>query len=272
MCRYSDYGWDFLAAEELSEAQRTALAERLQVDLTKLPPALNRTVGDFERLRLAADCFEVRGLDDSSLAKLALLAYYVACDLGRLDLIPKLRDDAAERLRAILGQDDLPAPLRARYAYLAGELDRRSDRREAAVEAFQAAIAAHELALEEDPEDVHGDDVTRLARRMLVRARYDRADAPTLLEQARSGTRTWPARPAGSWPAGATPTPSQPPASCGPTPTRGTGPTCCGRWSSTRRPTCSTSTPRPSRALRQRTFGWPPRPWAVCGTPTPAST
>mgnify|MGYP000382860178 CR=1 FL=1 len=45
-------------------------------------------------------------------------------------------------LLALEAAEDLPAPLRLRYAYLAGELNRRSGRRDEALEAFEIAITA----------------------------------------------------------------------------------------------------------------------------------
>lgn len=184
VCRYSDYSWDFLAPEELDPEQRQRLEEALGVDASHPGPALNRTLPDFERLHLAGRCFVARGLDRSAQAELALLAYYVAQDLGRRDLAPGLRNEAATLLATVLEEEgeELPTPLRARYAYLTGELNRRSGRRDEAVRAFHQAIAASDA---EEAEAEGGGDIGRLARRMLTRVDYHDARPTALLELAR---------------------------------------------------------------------------------------
>ncbi len=183
VCRYSDYSWDFLAPEELTAAQRARLEEVLEVDASRPGPALNRTIPDFERLHLASLCFAARGLDRAAQAELALLAYYVAQDLGRRDVAPGLRNEAATLLTALLEEeaDEMPTPLRLRYAYLAGELHRRSGRREEAERFFEAAIAAGEAEAAEEGDGDAGLDIARLAKRMLTRVRYREADPAELL-------------------------------------------------------------------------------------------
>lgn len=178
VCRYSDYSWDFLAPEELDEATRQKLERVLEVDATSPPRALNRRIPDFERFHLAERCFEARGLEVSSIAELKLLAYYVAQDLGRRDLEPVLRREAAQLFARALEEEDLPGPLRQRYAYLAGELYRRSGKRELARDYFEQA-----LAVEDTGDDAEGTawDIGRLARRMHTQVVYHDADAETLL-------------------------------------------------------------------------------------------
>ena len=101
---YSDYAWEFLAPDELEPDVR----QRLESALAASQALPNRTVGDFERLELSKRCFEARGLDVSALAELALLAYYVAQDLGRRDLTPGLRDEAAGLFERALEEEELP--------------------------------------------------------------------------------------------------------------------------------------------------------------------
>lgn len=185
-CRYSDYSWNYLAPEELTVGERKRLQTALGFDPDKArrpgtPPRLD----DFERFRLAATCFRARGLDASSLAELSLMACYVSRDLGRRDLEPVLRDEAAALFARALEEEDLPAPLRLRYAYLAGELSRRAGRREEARLAFEQAIdASREAAAGEDGDDELDEtavDVGRLARRMLIVVRHWDAPADELL-------------------------------------------------------------------------------------------
>lgn len=187
-CRYSDYSWNYLAPEELTQDERSSLETALGYD-AKGPrrPAGASTADDFERFRLAATCFRARGLDSSSLAELALLACYVARDLGRRDLEPVLRDEAAELFVQALEEEDLPAPLRLRYAYLAGELARRAGRRDEALALFARAIDASNEAVDEDDAefDATAADVGRLARRMQAIVTHWDAPAAELLELTR---------------------------------------------------------------------------------------
>lgn len=189
-CRFSDYSWNYLAPEELTAEERRRLAEALGFD-PKGPrrPAAAAPIDDFERFRLAAVCFRARGMDASTLAELALLACYVARDLGRRDLEPVLRDEAAALFARALEEEELPAPLRLRYAYLHGELSRRAGRRAEALEAFQRAVdASREAAAAADDDDELDEtavDVGRLARRMLVVVEHWDAPADRLLELTR---------------------------------------------------------------------------------------
>jgi HEAT repeat protein len=181
-CHYSDYSWNFVAADELLDEERAALCEALRFDPeSKEHRPLRRS--DFERFRLAEVCFQALGLDSSSLAELALLAYYVGRDLGRRDLEPSLREDAAALFVKALEEEDPPAPLRLRYAYLAGELLRRAGRREDALRHFDEAIQAARQAEEEGAEaDPSARDLARLARRMQARALHFDAHARDLRE------------------------------------------------------------------------------------------
>ncbi len=185
-CRYSDYSWNYLAPEDLTVGERKRLADVLKFD-PKGPrrPAPAASLDDFERFRLAAACFRARGMDSSTLAELALLACYVSRDLGRRDLEPVLRDEAATLFARALEEEDLPAPLRLRYAYLSGELSRRAGRRAEALDAFQRAIdASREAAAAGDDDDDLDEtavDVGRLARRMQVVVQHWDAPADDLL-------------------------------------------------------------------------------------------
>ncbi|MCO5169518.1 MAG: DUF2225 domain-containing protein [Planctomycetes bacterium] len=187
-CRFTDYSWNYLGPEELTAEERRKLQGVLKFD-PKGPrrPAAAAPIDDFERFRLAALCFQARGMDASTLAELALMACYVARDLGRRDLEPLLRDEAAALFFRALEEEDLPAPLRLRYAYLAGELSRRAGRREAAEAAFERAVEASIEAAGEDDDDLEATavDVGRLARRMLAVVRHRDAPAATLLELTR---------------------------------------------------------------------------------------
>ena len=183
-CLLSDYSWNFQDYEELAPDERDALAAALEFDpREKVKREL--VPGDFERFRLAARCFGAREFDQSSLAELALLAYYVARDLGRRDLEPGLRDEAAGLFAKALEEDELPAPLRLRYAYLAGELSRRAGRRDDALRWFDEAVQAAREAGEEGDPDGHAAFIGQLARRMQTRALYRDAAAAELLELTR---------------------------------------------------------------------------------------
>lgn len=179
-CCYSDYTWEFLATEPL--AAKGDVAAALGTDPSQPGPARNRPFGDFERLDLARTCFEARKLDRSALAELELLAYYVAEDLGRRDLVPDLRDRARERFSEALAQEDLPDPLAKRYAYLAGELARRGGRDDEAVRYLDQAIAIEDHPdADWDPEG-RAWDIGRLAQRMRVRVLHRDDDAAALLD------------------------------------------------------------------------------------------
>ena len=177
---YTDYTWEFLAPDEFGAGVVDALNEALQARFPE-GTAPHRQTGDFERLELARCCFVARGLDRSAQAELALLGYYVALDLGRRDLIPTLRDDASELFAQALEEDELPAPLRLRYAYLAGELARRAGRYEDAERDLRAAIEARE-AWEDEEAPGAALDLGELARRMLAAVVYREASAEVLLE------------------------------------------------------------------------------------------
>ena len=183
-CLLSDYSWNFQDYEELSEEERRALAEALDWDPREMVKR-ELVPGDFERFRLASRCFQAREFDQSSLAELALLAYYVARDLGRRDLEPGLRDEAAGLFVKALEEDELPAPLRLRYAFLAGELNRRAGRREEALRWFDEALQAAREAGEEGDPDGHAAYIGQLARRMQTRTLYRDASARELLELSR---------------------------------------------------------------------------------------
>lgn len=179
-CSYSDYTWEFLATEPLTAKAEVAAA--LGTDPSQPGPARNRPFGDFERLDLARKCFEARKLDRSALAELELLAYYVAEDLGRRDLVPDLRDQARERFAEALTQEDLPDPLAKRYAYLAGELARRGGRDDLAVGFLDQAIGIEDHPdADWDPEG-RAWDIGRLAQRMRVRVLHRDDDAAGLLD------------------------------------------------------------------------------------------
>lgn len=183
-CGFGDYTWNFLAPDELTSEERGALAKVLGFDKKKPRRAGSRRYRDFERFELAATCFRSRGMDPSALAELALGAYHVARDLGRRDLEPKLRADAAGLFERALEEEDLPPIVRLRYAYLAGELHRRAGDKEPALAAFEKAIIAAEEA---GDTHVHQEgapvtDLGRLARRMQATLLYRDAPAATLLE------------------------------------------------------------------------------------------
>lgn len=183
-CLLSDYAWNFQDYEELDPDERRALSEALEFD-PRQKVKREMGPGDFERFRLAARCFQARDFDQSSLAELALLAYYVSRDLGRRDLEPGLRDEAASLFGKALEEDELPAPLRLRYAYLAGELSRRGGRREEALRWFDEALQAAREAGEEGDPDGHAAYIGQLARRMQTRALYRDAAASELVELTR---------------------------------------------------------------------------------------
>ncbi|MGE0710018.1 MAG: DUF2225 domain-containing protein [Planctomycetota bacterium] len=178
-CCYSDYTWEFLE-EPLAPEVRAKVGAALGTDPEHPGPARNRPFGDFERLSLARTCFEARALDRASLAELALLAYYVAQDLGRRDLEPELREDAYQRFLAAQ-EDELPEPLAKRYAYLAGELARRGGREDEALQQFARAMEIQDEDGDWDPEG-RAWDIGRMAQRMHARVQYQDADPDVLLE------------------------------------------------------------------------------------------
>jgi len=186
-CGNTDYTWNLQAPDDLDEVERAALAEALEFDPAAPRRAGSRVATDFQRLERARTCFVARGLEASSLAELALLAYYVARDLGQRDLEPRLRDEAAALFEQAIAEEDLPPALLVRDAYLAGELARRAGRRDAALAAFDRAVEAAEEA-EAEGESMPSDpatDVARLARRMHANLVYRDAPADTLLELSR---------------------------------------------------------------------------------------
>lgn len=184
-CRYSDYTWNFETPDVLSRDEQRALRETLGLpEAGERPHSLGVAVNDFERFRLAERCLDARGAEQSSLAELALHAYYVARDLGRRDLEPSLRDEAAGLFAKALEEErDMPAPLRLRYAYLAGELNRRAGRSDEALAHFDAAIQASREAEDDDGgPDGAAWDIGSLARRMQTRALHRDAPARDLVK------------------------------------------------------------------------------------------
>ena len=178
-CGFSGNAWTF-AELELTEGEKRRLQEML--GYTPGKASLLGAAGDFERFRLAARCYLNRGLDSAALAELDLQAYYVARDLGRRDLVPQLRDEAAGLFAKAL-EEELEPPLRMRYAYLAGELNRRAGRQREALHFFDEALQAGREAAQ-DPE-VDGDAwlVGSLTRRMQALALYKHAPAAEVLER-----------------------------------------------------------------------------------------
>ncbi|MEZ6184753.1 MAG: DUF2225 domain-containing protein [Planctomycetota bacterium] len=177
-CGFSADAWSFPELE-LTQSERENLHQVL--GYTPGRTTLHGSAGDFERFQLAARCHQARGLDSAALAELNLQAYYVARDLGRRDLVPQLRDEAAGLFAKAL-EEELEPPLRMRYAYLAGELNRRAGRTREALHYFDEALQAGREAAE-DPE-VDGDAwlVGALTRRMQALALYKQAPAAELLE------------------------------------------------------------------------------------------
>ncbi len=187
-CRFSDYSWNFTGPDELEQDEVEALAAALEVDPRAPGRPTPRAIGDFERLALAARCFRARGMDAATLAEVALLAYYVARDLGRRDLEPALRDEAAALFFEAYEADDPPPPLRLRYAYLAGELSRRAGRRDDALRAFAAALEAGARDWPGDLELGDGNGAVALeplARRMQAAVLHWDAPAEHILELTR---------------------------------------------------------------------------------------
>jgi HEAT repeat protein len=182
-CRYSDYVWNFSTeagqpGEHLSDEEKARLADVLELEPGETLRPLQRPIGDFERFRTAARCFAARGLEVSSQAELALLAYHVARDLGRRDLEPTLRDEAAGLFeKAIDEEEDLPPVLALRYAYVAGELSRRAGRFEVALRFFGKAVAANAELGEDAEHDLDAADLGGLALRMQTRVLH-RDDTP----------------------------------------------------------------------------------------------
>ena len=178
VCHYSDYSWDFLAPDDVEAEHRKRLEAVLQFGSGQPGSAVRRSLGDFERFTKAAQCFEARELDRSSLAELAVLAYYVARDLGRADLEPDLRQQAIQSLVAALDEEDLPTPMQQRYAYLAGELSARADKPHEAIALFNTAIKACDG--EEDDEPGGALDIRSMARRRRTSVEYREASAEEL--------------------------------------------------------------------------------------------
>lgn len=184
-CTYSDYTWEFQTEERFPKDEVARLGEALGCDPSAALPARNQPFGDFERLHLARLCFATRGLDASSRAELELLGYYMARDLGRRDLEPDLRDES-RRLFVEALAEDLPGPLLQRYAYLAGELARRSGQSDEALRHLQMALSVEAGDPEWDPEG-RAWDIERLARRMRAAVEYAESPAAELLELIREG-------------------------------------------------------------------------------------
>src|SRR5581483_11245794 len=105
-CRYSDYSWDFdgnapsgtggTSSDELSDETKKRLRAALERESAPRATGKRNVVADLDRIALAELCFQARGLDASSRAELALLAYYVTRDLGRRDLEAGHRDRAID--------------------------------------------------------------------------------------------------------------------------------------------------------------------------------
>jgi HEAT repeat protein len=186
-CRYSDYSWDFDPEDLTDEAKRRIKASLEKPDAPR-PTGKRGVVADFDRLALADRCFQARGLDASSRAELALLTYYVARDLGRRDLEPALRDRAAGLFEEALAEEDLPPPLSLRYAYVAGELHRRSGHRQEALELLEKAIAASQAgtADEEGDEPAASFDLGSFARRQRAAILHENDAVPALVKLTKS--------------------------------------------------------------------------------------
>ncbi|HZU95717.1 MAG TPA: DUF2225 domain-containing protein [Planctomycetota bacterium] len=150
-CRYSDYSWDF-DPEDLTDEAKRRVKQTLEKPDAPKPSGKRGVISDFDRLALAERCFNARGLDASSRAELALLAYYVARDLGRRDLETGFRDKASVLFEEALAAEDLPPPLALRYAYVAGELHRRAGRRDEALSFLERAIEASRQGQDDDDE------------------------------------------------------------------------------------------------------------------------
>lgn len=178
-CGYSDYAWTFPELE-LTASEKERLHELL--GYTPGKATLHGSAGDFERFRLAARCHLARDLDSAALAELELQAYYVACDLGRRDLVPQLRDEAAGQFAKAL-EEELEPPLRMRYAFLAGELNRRAGRAREALHYFDEALQAGREAAEDTEVDGDAWLVGSLTRRMQALALYKHAPAEEVAAQ-----------------------------------------------------------------------------------------
>src|SRR5262249_2211979 len=129
--------------------------------------------------------------DQSSIAELALLAYYVARDLGRKDLEPVLRDKAAEHFEDALEGEDLPPALTLRYSYVSGELHRRGGRRERALKLLDRAIqASRQVPLDEPSEEIQGAlDLARFARQQRAAILHENDTVPKLEKLARGNEK-----------------------------------------------------------------------------------
>ena len=186
-CRYSDYSWDFDPEDLTDEAKRRIKATLEKADAPR-PSGKRSVVTDFDRLALADRCFVARGLDASSRAELALLAYYVARDLGRRDLEPGLRDAAANLFEEALAAEDLPPALSLRYAYVAGELQRRAGHREEALALLEKAIEASQAGADDelDAEPAASFDLGSFARRQRAAIRHENDSVTALVKLTRS--------------------------------------------------------------------------------------
>jgi len=178
-CQFSDFVWDFDAP--LDESAATLIHDALEsYELAPdTPPALRPFL-------LAQQCFAARGMDLAARAELALVSYYVACDTDASSLVIVL-EQAAVLLAEALQREADPSPLSLRYAYLAGELQRRLGHQQLALEFFQRAINDGELLNDEElgPE---GDlDLLTLSRRQRAELVHGHDDSPTLAAVARDG-------------------------------------------------------------------------------------
>src|SRR5262245_39997240 len=62
-CRYSDYAWDFVGPEEVSEGLRARIRTALDARDAPRPSGRRGRISDFDRFELAGRCFSARGLD-----------------------------------------------------------------------------------------------------------------------------------------------------------------------------------------------------------------
>jgi HEAT repeat protein/uncharacterized protein (DUF2225 family) len=187
-CRYSDYSWDF-DPEDLNDDSKKQLKAALERADAPRASGKRNVVADLDRIALAERCFQARGLDASSRAELALLAYYVTRDLGRRDLEPTYRDRAIDLFEEALAGEDLPPPLSLRYYYVAGELHRRAGRNEPALEHLEKAIKASQASAEDSDEGLDPSasfDLGGLARRQRAAIRHENDPVATLLKATKS--------------------------------------------------------------------------------------